>query len=172
MATTLPVPIEFSLPEGWRSVPPDEVGAERMAFVAVHRDTDDGFAANVTVHGELRDQSDTRLADVAAEAVERLRQEAIALRVGRQNHVGTADAPGFTQVLQARLRAGGVVRDLVQFQTFLGLRDQAGSGRFAVLHIVLTATPSQFAALVDDFESFLSTIRADRTGATGARKGV
>ena len=35
MVATIPVPIQFSLPEGWRSVPPDEVNAAEAAFVAL-----------------------------------------------------------------------------------------------------------------------------------------
>ncbi|MCX5129755.1 hypothetical protein OOK25_39665, partial [Streptomyces sp. NBC_00347] len=52
MPTTLPVPIEFRLPEGWQPAPPDEVGAPGVAFVALHPQPDSGFTANITIDGE------------------------------------------------------------------------------------------------------------------------
>ncbi|MFZ3494765.1 hypothetical protein ACODT5_16355 [Streptomyces sp. 5.8] len=68
MPTTLPVPIEFRLPESWRPAPPDEVAAAGMAFVALHPEPDAGFTANITVDGDFRPDAAT-LDDIADESV-------------------------------------------------------------------------------------------------------
>ena len=74
MATTLPVKISFSLPDGWQAAPPDEVEAPGAAFVALHPATsDEGVTANLTIAGRMRNDSAT-MWDIAAESVQRLGQ--------------------------------------------------------------------------------------------------
>src|SRR3954464_13245982 len=95
MATTLPVKISFSLPDGWQAAPPDEVGAPGAAFVALHpASIDGGFTANLTIAGRMRNDSAT-MWDIAAESVQRLEQ-AGALEVAKKSEVGAPGLPGLT----------------------------------------------------------------------------
>lgn len=57
--------------------------------------------------------------------------------------------------------AGDVRRDLVQSQVFLALVDIADPSRRAVLRLALTATAAQHDAVVDDFRSFVRSVRPD-----------
>ncbi|WP_405798146.1 hypothetical protein [Streptomyces sp. NBC_01506] len=158
MPTTLPVPIEFELPEGWRPAPPDEVGAPGAAFVALHPHPDAGFTANITIDGEVRPDAAT-LPEIAHESVERLSQAATSVVVTGHREVGSTDAPGFTQTLAVSAVVGGVPRDLVQSQVYLSMLDVADPGKRAVTRLVLTATASQLPDVVDDFQEFVRTVR-------------
>ncbi|WP_137813730.1 DUF1795 domain-containing protein [Gandjariella thermophila] len=160
MASTIPVPIEFSLPEGWRSVPPDEVGAPEAAFVALRPPASQGFTTNITISGEVRGE-DIPLTAVADEVLDRLRTGAREVKVGRRSEVGSPANPGLTQAVRMRLDINGRPTDLVQLQVFLGMRDTRDPRRRAVLHIVLTALPDRFDAVVGEFQKFLSTIRPE-----------
>ena len=163
MVTTLPVPIKFSLPEGWRSVPPDEVGTPEAAFVALHPGSvRNGFTANITLTGEIRGE-DEELTAIADEAVERLRAGgAQDVKLGRRNEVGSAENPGLTQAVKLTIPLNGRAAELVQFQVFMALRDQKDPGRRAVLHLVLSALlEDQFEKVIDDFQKFLSTIEPE-----------
>ncbi|MEU4741381.1 hypothetical protein AB0G02_13085 [Actinosynnema sp. NPDC023658] len=156
MATTLPVPIEFSLPDGWLSAPPDEVGAPQAAFVALHPGGSSGFTANVTISGEVR-TDDVTLERLADQAAARLERGVGSVEVGRRNELESA----YTQVVRMTAPIGGRPVDLVQLQVFLAMPDVRDERRRAVLEIVLSATPEQFEDLVGDFQAFLKTIRPD-----------
>ncbi|WP_158851956.1 hypothetical protein [Saccharothrix deserti] len=156
MATTLPVPIEFSLPDGWLSAPPDEVGAPQAAFVALHPGSSAGFTANVTISGEVR-TDDATLAQVAEEAAARLQRGLGTVEIGRRNELESA----YTQVVRMTAPINGRPVELVQLQVFLAMPDVRDERRRAVLEIVLSATPEQFENLVGDFQAFLKTIRPD-----------
>lgn len=162
MVATIPVPIEFSLPEGWRSVNPDSVDAGDLGFVALHPATSGVFTANITISGEIRDSRVT-LGEVADEAVERLRREDPNVEVGRRHQTGSLENPGFTQAVRLRPVIEGKPRQILQLQVLLGMQDQRDRSRRVVLHIVLSALPEQFVRLIDDFQKFLSTIRPERT---------
>ncbi|WP_447003503.1 hypothetical protein ACRAKI_28105 [Saccharothrix isguenensis] len=159
MATTLPVPIEFSLPDGWLSAPPDEVGAPQAAFVALHPGPSAGFTANVTISGEVR--SGVTVAEVAAEAAARLERDVGPVEIGRRNELESA----YTQVVRMTVPIGGRPVELLQLQVFLAMPDVRDENRRAVLEIVLSATPEQFEDLVGDFQAFLKTIRPDEGAA-------
>ncbi|MFF7392759.1 hypothetical protein ACFZAE_30485 [Streptomyces scabiei] len=160
MPTTLPVPIEFELPEGWRAAPPDEVGAPGAAFVALHPRPDAGFTANITIDGAYRPDVAT-LFDIAQESVERLGRAATSVAVTGRREIGSADAPGFTQTLAISAVAGGVPRDLVQSQVYLSMLDVADPHERVVIRLVLTATVSQHSAVLHDFQDFVRTVRPD-----------
>ncbi|MFE1784795.1 hypothetical protein ACFW9F_19985 [Streptomyces sp. NPDC059506] len=160
MPTTLPVPIEFELPEGWRAAPPDDVGAPGAAFVALHPLPDDGFTANITIDGEYRPDGAT-LSEIADASVERLRQAAMSVAVIGHREIGSADAPGFTQTLAVSGVVGGVHRDLTQSQVYLSLLDVADPRKRVVIRLVLTATTSQHPSVLDDFQEFVRTVRPD-----------
>lgn len=161
MPATLPVPIEFSLPAGWRSVSPAELGTPNTAFVALHPDTARaGFTANITISGDVRAE-DIPMTEVADEALERLRADVREVRLGRRSEVGSAEDPGLTQAVGLSVELNGRQRDLVQFQVFIGMRDRREPDRRAVLEIALTALPDQFPEVVGDFEKFVATIKPE-----------
>ena len=160
MVATLPVPIEFSLPEGWRSVPPAEAGAEQAAFVALHPPASQGFTANITISGEVRDD-DVPLTRIADEAVDELRASGRDVHLGRRNEVGSAASPGLTQAVKISVELNGREQEVGQFQVFIVMRDTRDERRRAVLHVVLTALPDQFDEVFGDFQQFLSSIRPE-----------
>jgi len=165
MATTLPVPIEFELPEGWHAAPPDEVGAPGAAFIALYPQSDAGFTANITIDGAYRPDAAT-LPDIAHESVEHLRQADAMVEVTASREIGSADAPGLTQTLAVAAVVGGVPRDLIQSQVYLSMLDVADPGKRAVIRLVLTATASQHPEVLDDFQDFVRTVRPDTGAAT------
>jgi hypothetical protein len=160
VVATIPVPIEFSLPEGWRSAPPDEVGAPEAGFVALHPPGSGGFTPNITISGDIH-ADDVPLTRIADEVVERLRAGAREVTLGRRTESGSAENPGLTQAVKLSVLLDGKPAEIVQFQVFLSLRDTRDPSRRAVLHVVLSALPDQFADLIEDFHQFVRTIRPE-----------
>jgi hypothetical protein len=161
MATVLPVPIEFELPDGWNAAPPDEVGAEGAAFVAVHPDTRRaGFTPNITISGQYRPDR-ASLAEVADESVSRLEQVSDEVTVTDRTEIDSADAPGLTQLVRIRHAAGGTVRDLAQCQVYLSMADVHDKTRRAVVQLALTATADQLGDVIGDFQRFVATVRPE-----------
>ncbi|MFK0145360.1 hypothetical protein ACIQUZ_09780 [Streptomyces griseus] len=160
MTTTLPVPIAFELPDGWRAAPPDGVGAPGAAFVALHPHPDEGFTANITVDGAFRPDPAT-LPEIADESVANLRGSAASVDVAERREVGSEDAPGLTQTLAISAIAGGVPRDLIQSQVYLSLLDVEDPGKRAVIRLILTVTAAQHGDVVEDFRDFVRTVRPD-----------
>jgi hypothetical protein len=158
MTVTLPVPMECSLPPGWRPVPPNEVSARGAAFVALHPPPRNGFTANITISGEVR-PADIVLGQVADEALARLRTGTQRLRLGRRTAFGSAENPGLTQAVRMSVELNGHPEDIVQYQVYVGMRDLHDERRQVVLHVVLSSTPDQFDWVVGDFQQFISTIR-------------
>ncbi|GAX52339.1 hypothetical protein [Streptomyces olivochromogenes] len=167
MPTTLPVPIEFELPEGWHAAPPDEAGAPGAAFVALHPHPDAGFTANITIDGEFRPDA-AALPEIAQESVERLRQTAMSVEITGRREIGSAEAPGLTQTLAVSAVVGGLLRDLVQSQVYLSMLDVADPRKRSVIRLVLTATASQHPTVLDDFRDFVRTVRPDTDTGAGA----
>ncbi|MGW3205413.1 hypothetical protein [Streptomyces sp. NPDC001135] len=163
MATTLPVKISFSLPDGWQAAPPDEVGAPGVAFVALHPASIDGFTANITIAGRMRSDSAT-MWQIAEESVRRLEQ-AGTVEVVKKAEVGTPDIPGLTdspgvvQNLRLHTTLRGEPLELLQSQFYLGMEDVRNPAERAVLEFVLTAKPTQLDAVIEDFQAFLRTVR-------------
>ncbi len=168
MATTIPVPIEFSLPPGWRSVPPDAVGSPAAAFVALRPPAVDGFTPNITISGELGD--DVPLTVLADDALAKLRREVGQVRLGKRTELGSYDSPALTQAVRMGITLHGRPLDVVQLQVFLGMRDVREPGRRVVLHIVLSATPDRFDAVVGEFQRFIATIRPEGPAAGQDRR--
>lgn len=161
MPATLPVPIEFRLPEGWLPAAlPDEAEDPDVAFAAVHPRPDDGFTANITIDGEYRPDAAT-LPELADESVERLREAAESAVVTDRREVGSADAPALTQRLAVAAVAAGARRDLVQSQVYLSMRDVADPRRRAVIRLALTATAAQHDEVLGDFQDFVRTVRPE-----------
>jgi hypothetical protein len=160
VATTLPAPIEFRLPEGWRPAPPDEVGAPGAAFVGLHPDPDNGFTANITVDGEGYTEAAV-LPELADASIRTLRETGAEVSLADRSEVGSGDAPGLTQTLSVRAVVNGAPRDLVQSQVYLSMVDTEDRGRGVVIRLVLTASAEQYAAVLPDFQYFVWTVRPD-----------
>jgi len=160
VVATIPVPVQFSLPEGWRSVPPDQVDAGEAAFVALRPPGTKGFTPNITISGDLHDTSEPITA-IADAAVERLRRGAPDVEIGKRKESGSAENPGLTQTVRLTLRLNDQPEQLVQLQVFIGMRDQRDPGRYAVLEIVLSSLAEQFPDVVGDFQQFVSTIKPE-----------
>lgn len=165
MVTQLPVRIEFSLPEGWQAAPPDEVGAPGVAFVALHRSSANGFTANLTIAGQFR-EPELSMDAIAEESVHRLEETAGAVRVRQRREVGSADAPGITQVLDIKVGAEHPL-ELVQCQVFVSMHDVDDPARRAVLELVLTCTRAQLDYVFEDFQEFVRTVRPAGSSAAG-----
>ncbi|MDK9496316.1 hypothetical protein QEZ40_000765 [Streptomyces katrae] len=165
MPATLPVPIGFSLPDGWLPARPDGLDAEGVAFAAVHPRPDAGYAASITVDGGFPD-APPALAELADASVERLRGTAAQVEVADRREAGSADAPALVQRLSLSAVAGGSRRDLVQSQVYLLLKDVAAPLASAVIRLTLTATAAQHDAVLGEFQDFVRSVRPD-TG-TGA----
>lgn len=157
MVTSLPVPIEFELPEGWRAAPPGEVGATGAAFIAIHLPSDAGFTANIAIDGEYRPDPATLL-QIADESVQRLDQAATSVTVTDRREVGSVDAPGLTQTLAFSAVVGGVSRDLVQSQAYLAMQDVTDPCKRVVMRLVLTAAASQHPEVLEDFRYFVRSV--------------
>jgi hypothetical protein len=164
MATTLPVPIEFKLPEGWHGAPPDEVGAPGAAFIALHSWPDAGFTANITIDGAYRPDMAT-LPEIADGSVARLRKTGASVELTDRREMGSAEVPGLIQKLAVSATVGGVPRDLVQTQVYLCLLDVTDPHKRAVVRLVLTSTATQHRGVLSDFEDFVRTVRPS-TGAS------
>jgi hypothetical protein len=166
MATTIPVPIEFSLPDGWLSAPPDEVGSPHVAFVALRPPASNGFTPNITISGDIR--GDVPLGVVADEALANAEREVGSgnVKLGNRTEAGTPANPGLTQALRMRISLNGHPQDVAQLQVFLGMQDVRDPRSKAVLRIVLTATPDRFEQVIGDFQQFISTIRPEQAAHT------
>lgn len=161
MATTLPVPIQFELPEGWVAAPPDEIGAPGAAFVALHPDAQPtGFTANITIGGEFRPDP-ASLEDIADESIERLAESTTAATLGSRNEFGDAGAPGLTQLVRIREQVGGVERALTQCQVYLSMSDVDDERKRVVLQLALTATEEQLRDVLEDFQRFVASVRPE-----------
>ncbi|MEU7301875.1 hypothetical protein [Streptomyces sp. NPDC007206] len=158
MPTTLPIPVQFDVPEGWRFAPPDEVGAPDAAFVAIHLPSDSGFTANITVDGDYRPDSAT-LPEIADESVARMSETVTSVLVVDRRETGSTDAPGLAQTLAFSVVAGGKKSDLLQSQVYLSVLDVHNPHRRVVVRMMLTSTASQHPDLLDDFRDLVRSVR-------------
>ncbi|WUH91393.1 hypothetical protein OG900_15630 [Streptomyces sp. NBC_00433] len=160
MSTTLPVPIEFRLPDGWHPAPPDEVGAPDVAFVALYAKPDDHFTANITIDGEYR-PDDASLADIAEASVERMRGIAGSVVLTGRQETGSEAAPALTQQMSFTTVIQGVRHALLQTQVYLSLLDDNDPHQRAVVRLALTATAGQHDDVLGDFQDFVRTVGPD-----------
>ncbi|HZE40897.1 MAG TPA: hypothetical protein VE172_19030 [Stackebrandtia sp.] len=158
MVSTLPVPIEFRLPDGWEAAPPDEVGAPGAAFVALHRASYDNFTANITISGELRTDPAT-LHEIADESIERLEKIATDVALTDRDDAGSDDAPATTQLVRMTLDKDGTPVDLVQCQVYLVMPDIHDPQIRAVIQLALTATRNQAGIVGPDFQTFVDSVQ-------------
>lgn len=158
MTTTLPVKIDFRLPEGWIPAPPDEVGAPGAAFVALHPESHGGrFRSNITISGEVRPDS-MPMALIADESFERLKRGAVAVLADRRE-IGSPKAPGLTQVVRLSTSIDDEPIELVQSQVYISFQDVDDPTMRAVVELVLTTTAEAFRQVVPDFQKFVASVR-------------
>ncbi|KOU37858.1 hypothetical protein ACFWHQ_40885 [Streptomyces sp. NPDC060334] len=158
MPTSLPIPIEFRLPEGW--LPARTKGDDPgVAFAALHPRPDAGFAANITIEGGYPPEVET-LTELASESAERLGETAESLTVADRREFDSAGVPALTQRLVFSVVTGDVHRDLVQSQVYLSVIDTEEPRKRAVIRLVLTATAAQHDRVLGDFQEFLRSVRA------------
>lgn len=163
MAASMPVPIEFRLPEGWQAAKPEEVGAPGAAFVALHPSSQiPGFTTNITIDGELR-SDEIPLVDVAEESVTNLAEASRGVSVSDRREIGTPEAPGLTQLLTVSAVIGETTRELIQCQVYLAMPDEQQSDVRAVVRLAVTAPSEQFESVRADFQEFVSTVRAGQS---------
>lgn len=158
MATQLPVPIEFELPKGWQSAPPDQVNAPGAAFVALHPASIDEFTANITIAGQLYTDG-TTLDGIADESLQRLAGSVDVVELRQRDIVGTDEAPGRTQVVDITTTIDNRPLQLVQCQVYLELRDENDPERRVVIELALTCRDTQLDAVLGDFQKFVATVR-------------
>ncbi|MFR9674172.1 hypothetical protein [Streptomyces sp. TR02-1] len=165
MAGTLPVPLTCELPPGWKAAPPDEVGAPHAALVALHlASRGQGFMPNITLTGRVRTDG-ASLGRIGDESIERLRESVGPVRVVKRTEVGTSEAPGLVDRpgLVQNVRIDATVNEqrmeLAQSQFLLVLEDEHQPGKRAEVEIALTARSEQLHDLLEDFQSFLRTVR-------------
>ncbi|GAA3222546.1 hypothetical protein MTQ10_01315 [Streptomyces sp. XM83C] len=160
MPATLPTPIEFRMPQGWLPARPGEVENAPVAFAAVHPHPDNGFAANITIDGDMQ-MVTVALSDLADAAVERLREVAESVTVVGRRDVATAGAPSLIQRLAFTAAVHGVRRDLAQTQVYLSVPDARDARRRAVIRLVLTASAAQHDEVLGEFQDIIRSIRLD-----------
>ncbi|MFR9754408.1 hypothetical protein [Streptomyces sp. TR06-5] len=165
MPGTLPVPLTCELPQGWQSAPPDEVGAPQAALVAVHlASRGQGFMPNITVTGRTRTDG-ANLHAIAEESLQRLRENVGTVRLVKRTEVGSSEAPGLVdgpgvvQNLHIDATVNGQPMELAQSQFLLVLENEQRSSERAEIEIALTARSNQLPEVLEDFQSFLRTVR-------------
>ncbi|MGW3205803.1 hypothetical protein [Streptomyces sp. NPDC001135] len=158
MPHTLPVAVEYRLPPGWHTAPPDEVGAPDVAFVAFCPQPDNGFTPNITMDGEHRPDAAT-LAEIADVSVRHMVELAGQVVVIDRREVGSAAVPGLTQNLAFSVVVDAVRRDLVQSQVYLSLPDATDPRKWAFIRMALTTTAARHDSLLGDFQEFVRTVR-------------
>lgn len=167
MASALPIPIAFNLPDGWQAADPDELGSPNSAFVAIHPESwQPGSTANITIDGDYRPDPAT-LTDIAEESVRNVEQVAGTVEVTQRSELGSAEAPGLGQVLKFSAVVDGTARELFQCQVYLAMVDTEDPDKRVVVRLVLTANPTQFQALMDDFQEFVATVRPESADERG-----
>lgn len=163
MATELPVPIKFQLPDGWQAADPDRIGSPGSAFVAIHPDSQQSDSlASITIDGLVRDSAAT-LVEAADESVGNVEQVARHVAVTQRSELGTSDAPGLGQVLRMSVEINATVRELFQCQVYLFMGEVVDGDRRqrAIVRLVLTCNQQQFTSLMDDFQQFVATVALD-----------
>ena len=160
MPATLPVPVEFRLPNAaWRPVRPEDLGVQNAAFLAVREEPAGDYTPTISMSGDFREDGAT-LDEIADESVRLLEQQAADVELVKRNDIGSEEAPGVTQLLGATVEMDGRRYDLQQAQVLLGLVDEEQPNRRLVLILTLTATNRQIQGLMPEFQDFVGSVRA------------
>lgn len=150
MTTKLPLPIEFSLPDGWNGVPPDEAGAPGVAFVAVHAGAGHDFTPNITIDGEIPADG-TTLEEVADRSVELMRSFASSVALVERIEGGEDEVRTLRQQISFTVTVEGKRHALLQTQIYLFLADDRDHAHHGVVRLALTAAVAEHDDLLEDF---------------------
>ncbi|WP_019811263.1 hypothetical protein [Saccharomonospora halophila] len=143
----LPVPIEFSLPDGWESVDPTTLETPGVAFLAVKRDSSARFTSNLAVYGEVRD-NDTTLTEIADEAsTDGSGQVGGATEVVHRTKEGKGLVAAVTQIVEFPAPEGSGIERLHQTQTLVQFPDSHGPDRRGIIMFAATAPPDDPSAM-------------------------
>lgn len=154
----LPVPVEFRLPKGWESVPPEEWGVHNAAFMAVRRDAPGDYIPILTISGDWRLDYVT-LESIADESVKMARAQADAVEVLDRNEIGSEEAPAILQLLGITATIDDRPWELRQGQVLSGLIDVNDASRRVVVIYTVTSAAEQFDVIGREFQAFMSTVR-------------
>lgn len=149
----------FTLPEGWRTIPREAVGAPGVAFVAAHETPDQGFTANVTVTVQLAGGT-VALTDLAAAAVQQIEAAERDVVLRRRDVAGSDRAPSLSQEVAFVTTLAGDDVTLVQAQDVVTVPGADG-GAGHVWTVTFTATQAQAATLAPDVAALVETIHAE-----------
>ncbi|WP_295150137.1 hypothetical protein [Saccharopolyspora sp.] len=160
MVTSMPVPLNFRLPDGWTPARPDDVGAPGAAFVALRTASQGpGFTTNITIDGGHR-SDEVELPTIADESVQQLADAGSQVSVLKRTEVGDAESPGLTQLLKIVTMTGDEVQDLTQCQVYLEMPDVHQPQHRAVVRLVLTAPAEEIDGLLPQFQLFVDSVRS------------
>ena len=161
MVGSLPVPIQFELPEGWQAVDPDKVGASDAAFVAVNwRMNYPGFTANIAIDG-FQESGDVSLADLAEDSVQNLHTASLSVSVSERSEFGSRESPGMMQVLRVATQIDSQRMDLIQCQVYVVMRDINMVEQKAIIRLTLTTGEDDFGGALPGFKKFVASIQPD-----------
>lgn len=162
MATTLPVPVVFDLPDRWVPADPDAAGAPGAAFVA--RLPGHGrFRPTITIDGHPIAPGQG-LSDLAAGSVDTLSRDAEAVEVlDRRDLDQVGDAPGLVQALGITVLIDDSPHDLAQDQVYVVFADRDDDSRRAAVRVVLTVSRDEHDVVLDDFAMFVRSVSLDRS---------
>ncbi|WP_203337479.1 hypothetical protein [Nocardioides limicola] len=155
----LPVPLEFRLPnEHWEPMVPETLGVEYAAFLAVRRNLDPAYSPTITISGDYR-LDEATLSDIADEAVAKYQGQVDQLRLLQRQDIGSAEAPGISQLIGMSAPIDGTHFDLRQGQILMALIDQDDPTKRVVLIYTLSCTADQLAQMSGEFQEFLASTR-------------
>mgnify|MGYP000894245959 CR=1 FL=1 len=162
-----PVPIRFDLPAPqWRAVARDFGGIRNALFEALRDDTEGGYTPVLSFSGGWR-TDDATMEQIADECVMRLREETGDARLLDRRAAGTAQSPGYSQIIRSVAQIDGTEYVLARLQAVLGLVDPAQPKRRAVLVVSCTSTGEQAKALAPEFEALVKSLRVDESRRAG-----
>lgn len=159
MTSTLPIPVRFDLPSDlWEPVPPESLGVENAAFLAVRRGAEGDFTPTLSIAGDWR-TDDATLEEIADESLAVLRgQGATEVELVKRREIESDHAPAITQALGAMAVYDGRTLDLRQAQVVQGIVDVHDPQKRVVVTYTLTCTFKQFDEMVPEFQQFMATV--------------
>ena len=155
--SALPVPLSVTVPEGWSSVDPAQLGVENAAWAGLQdASRAEAFATNILVEGLVVDGSTTltALADQQFRSV-----GGTNVKLSKREEGGSGRAKSLTQVIRSTQTVNGRQLDIAVIQVLFGFRDVDGSGRTAVDLATFSTTADKMSTLGPDFQQFIASVR-------------
>jgi hypothetical protein len=165
--TTLPVPIEFQLPNGtWRPVDPEAVGVTNAAFLAMRASEPGEYTPTISISGDWR-LDDASLEQIADEALEGARSEGLGVDLIKRDEAGSPQAPALTQLVDLDATVDGRQYDLRRGQVFSAFLDQGDPSKRVVVVFTFTCTYRQFRDFGREFQEFMGSVAPARGNGQG-----